>query len=251
VWDYFTSLVFFEKEKLTTESMTTVKKYTFYTYPNNNRVFKSLIAAKYGGIFDDFGEVHIQFGVDNKKEDFLKMNPFGKVPVLNTPDGSIFESDAIARYVCKVGKASEQLLGKTPFEQSLVDRWIDVLNFTVLPHLYSTFSFAFGFGPKFHHDTVKHALKEIGHNCFDEIEKQFKLTGHKFLVGDSVTLVDIIYAVTLNTPLQVSMDKEYREKYPNTFQWIDNCLNQDHFKSVMGERKPWADKFDHTKHEQK
>jgi len=36
--------------------------------------------------------------VTTKTPEFLKMNPIGKVPVLETPDGPIFESNAIARY---------------------------------------------------------------------------------------------------------------------------------------------------------
>ena len=39
-------------------------------------------------------------GVDNKTPEFLAKNPFGKVPVLETPDGTcIFESNAIARFL--------------------------------------------------------------------------------------------------------------------------------------------------------
>jgi len=30
------------------------------------------------------------------------MNPLGKVPVLETPDGPVFESNAIARYVARL-----------------------------------------------------------------------------------------------------------------------------------------------------
>ncbi|KAK1308157.1 Elongation factor 1-gamma 1 [Acorus calamus] len=37
-------------------------------------------------------------GVSNKTPEFLQMNPIGKVPVLETPEGPIFESNAIARY---------------------------------------------------------------------------------------------------------------------------------------------------------
>ncbi|KAG5054879.1 hypothetical protein JHK85_007389 [Glycine max] len=37
-------------------------------------------------------------GASNRTPEFLKMNPIGKVPVLETPDGPVFESNAIARY---------------------------------------------------------------------------------------------------------------------------------------------------------
>ena len=42
-------------------------------------------------------------GVDNKTPEFLAKNPFGKVPVLETPEGAcIFESNAIARFLAAV-----------------------------------------------------------------------------------------------------------------------------------------------------
>lgn len=50
---------------------------SLYTYPHNKNAYKALIAAQYVG-----AEIEIpsfQMGVDNKKPDFLKLNPFGKV----------------------------------------------------------------------------------------------------------------------------------------------------------------------------
>ncbi|KAJ0078044.1 hypothetical protein Patl1_36616 [Pistacia atlantica] len=59
--------------------------------------FKALIVAEYNGVqvklVDNF-----KLGVTNKSPEFLKLNPIGKVPVLETPDGPVFESNAIARY---------------------------------------------------------------------------------------------------------------------------------------------------------
>ncbi|MFS7912171.1 putative glutathione S-transferase, Thioredoxin-like superfamily [Helianthus anomalus] len=39
-----------------------------------------------------------QMGASNKTPEFLKMNPIGKIPVLETSEGPLFESYAIARY---------------------------------------------------------------------------------------------------------------------------------------------------------
>ncbi|PON48744.1 S-crystallin [Parasponia andersonii] len=41
---------------------------------------------------------NFELGVTNKTPEFLKMNPIGKIPVLETPDDPIFESIAISRY---------------------------------------------------------------------------------------------------------------------------------------------------------
>lgn len=53
---------------------------TLYTYPENFRAFKALIAAQYGG-----GNVKVApgfvFGETNKTENFLKKFPLGKVNI--------------------------------------------------------------------------------------------------------------------------------------------------------------------------
>lgn len=68
-----------------------------YTYPNNPRVFKALIAAKYNG--QTVEESIVQMGVDNKKPEFLTKFPLGKVPAFEGSDHfTLFESNAIAQY---------------------------------------------------------------------------------------------------------------------------------------------------------
>uniref|UniRef100_A0A7N2MGN9 GST N-terminal domain-containing protein n=1 Tax=Quercus lobata TaxID=97700 RepID=A0A7N2MGN9_QUELO len=80
----------------------------------NKYPFKALIAAEYSGVkvklVKDF-----EMGVSNKTPEFMKMNPIGKVPVLETPDGPVFESNAIARYVTRV-KADNPLYGSSLIE---------------------------------------------------------------------------------------------------------------------------------------
>merc|ERR1712170_228541 len=72
---------------------------TLYTYPDNFRAQKALIAAKYSGaeltVAKDF-----VFGESNKKPEFLKKFPLGKVPAFEGSDGVLLtESNAIAYYV--------------------------------------------------------------------------------------------------------------------------------------------------------
>ena len=108
-----------------------------YTYPGNKNAAKALIAAEYNAVKIDLPA--FEMGVTNKTEKYLKLNPFGKartpycgarrrrrksaglkicpraqVPTLETPEGGIFESNAIARYIAR--KADKGLLGSTPIE---------------------------------------------------------------------------------------------------------------------------------------
>ncbi|CAK9828644.1 Elongation factor 1-gamma [Anthophora retusa] len=101
---------------------------TLYTYPENFRAYKVLIAAQYSGahikIADDF-----VFGETNKSEAFLKKFPLGKVPAFETCDGKcITESNAIAYYV-----ANDQLRGKTDIERAEIIQWFGFADSEILP----------------------------------------------------------------------------------------------------------------------
>lgn len=80
------------------------------------------MAAEYAGVAIEVP--HFRMGQDNRTDWFLAMNPNGKVPVLETEDDAFFESNAIARYVARVGD-SNGLLGKTLMERAQIEQWID------------------------------------------------------------------------------------------------------------------------------
>lgn len=93
-----------------------------YTDLGNFRAFKVLIAAEYNSIEVELPDFDPK--KDAKSAEFLKKSPLGRVPVLETPSGSIFESNAIARYVARIRRDTE-LYGVSFFESGQVDSWID------------------------------------------------------------------------------------------------------------------------------
>merc|ERR1712228_279169 len=84
---------------------------TLYTYPENFRAYKALIAAEYSGAKVKVASEAPEFvlGETNKSAEFLAKFPLGKVPAFASADGkNIFESNAIAYYL-----ANEQLRGQS------------------------------------------------------------------------------------------------------------------------------------------
>lgn len=59
-------------------------------------MWKAQIAGQYTGVH--FEVPAFQIGVDNKTPEFAAKFPLQKVPALETPEGPLFESNAIARY---------------------------------------------------------------------------------------------------------------------------------------------------------
>jgi len=209
-------------------------KYIIHSIPNNPNVFKALITGQYSGI-----EVTItpnfEFGVTNKTPEFLKLNPLGKVPVLESPQGPVFESAAIARHIARVGKHTAELLGKDPYEQTLIDQWTEfVLNY-IQPHTFPLIGFHRGFG-KYDKETFEKKVKDFEQG-FTWLEEHLKSSGKKYIVNDHVTLPDIFLASAAFHPLNVSLDAKFRHKFPKSLAYLSDLYSQPQFKAVLGEVK--------------
>ena len=59
---------------------------------------------------------------DNMKPEFLEKNPLGKVPVLETEQGCLFESNAIARYIARI-RRDTKLFGNSFYQAVRNRRW--------------------------------------------------------------------------------------------------------------------------------
>uniref|UniRef100_G1RNM8 Elongation factor 1-gamma n=1 Tax=Nomascus leucogenys TaxID=61853 RepID=G1RNM8_NOMLE len=95
---------------------------TLYTYPENWRAFKALIAAQYSGaqVHVLSAPPHFHFGQTNRTPEFLCKFPAGKFPAFEGDGGfCVFESNAITYYV-----NNEELRGSTPEAAALVAQWV-------------------------------------------------------------------------------------------------------------------------------
>ncbi len=199
-----------------------------YTFPGNPRANKALIAAKYNGV-----EVTIPsgfvMGESNKTPEFLALNPLGKVPTLETPEGGIFESNAIAKYIGGL-RADTQLMGASYFEQGQVNQWMDfctthldlpLSNWTY--QILGWMQFNKGITVKAQQDVLA-ALKVVDSH----------LLKNSFLVGSCITLADITLVCSLDLGFRMVFDPAYRAKFPNVTRWFTTCVNQPEFVAIMG-----------------
>ena len=199
-----------------------------YSYPNNPRVFKALVAAEYYGITIE-QTPDFKMGVDNQTEDFKKLNPNGKVPLLVTSEGPIFESAAIARYIANLGDKS--LYGKTTYEHGLVDQWIDWAAWQIdLPSsawLYPIF----GFVPE-KQERTKKAKADI-RKALTILNDHLK--ARTFLVSERVTLADIYVSFSLYSLYTTVLDPGFRNAFSHVNRWFLTCVNQPNFAKHIGQ----------------
>lgn len=205
--------------------------YFLHTHPGNYRALKALITAQYNGVELETNP-DFEFGKDNKSASFLVKNPLGKVPVLDTPQGPIFESNAIARYVAGLNE-STNLLGKSFYERAIVNQWIDFASFEVAPPsniwIYPILGYL-----KYDETANKRARADV--------EKVFKIMDehlifNTYFVGDYITLADIIIFCNIKGLYDLVLTKDAREQYPRVLRWFTTLVNQPEFIAVIGEFK--------------
>lgn len=198
-----------------------------YSYPNNPRVWKVLIAAEYAGIKIETPPFKI--GTDNKTPEFLQKNPVGKVPVLECPDGYIWESNAIARYVARQGKS--KLYGNSLYEDALIDQWMDyAVNEIELPS--AAWLFPILNIVPYHKEATDKAKADIS-QAMGVLNTH--LSTRTFLVGERISLADIVVSMVLYRLYKMVFDPTFRKPYINLTRWYETVVNQKEFKTVIGE----------------
>jgi elongation factor 1-gamma len=201
-----------------------------FSYPNNQRVWKAQIAGNFTGLQIEVPD--FQIGVDNKTPEFAAKFPLQKVPALETPEGPLFESNAIARYAARYG-GNSKIYGSSAYESSLIDQWIDFsANEIELPAsawLYPIFEIV-----PFNAEATERAKTDIK-KALELLNKH--LTYRTYLVGERISLADIVVSMALYRLYTMVMDITFRKNYGNVNRWFLTCVNQPQFRTVLGEVK--------------
>ncbi|MFM0391929.1 glutathione S-transferase family protein [Paraburkholderia phytofirmans] len=146
---------------------------------------------------------------DNRKPDYLALNPFGQVPTIQDGDITLFDSNAILVYLAKrYGDAS--WLPEDPLGAAAVQRWLSL----------AAGQIAYGpcaarlvtvFGAPHDHETAK----KLAVKLFDVLDRE--LADKPFAAGNQVTIADIAaHTYIAHAPEGgVSLDP-----YPNIRAWL-------------------------------
>lgn len=158
---------------------------------------------------------------EQQKDKDFQAKKLMKFPFLETDQGeTIFESSALATYLARCAPASG-LYGQTPFQQAKCDEWISWNQF-VWSDITSVI-----------YGVMGHA--QVPQAQFNETMKKLKahmkildsyLDGKYYLVGDNVTIADIMVAMYLQIPFQTVFDAGYRKSaIPNATEWFEKIMS--------------------------
>lgn len=163
-----------------------------YHHPLSGHAHRTHLFVSLLGLPHELVEVDLMAGA-HKTPEFLKLNPFGQVPVLEDDGVVIADSNAILVYLAKKAGRGDWL-PEDPVGAAAVQRWLSVAAGEV----------AYGpaaarlvtvFGAKFNAEEV------IGraHTLLARLES--RLSGQDWLVGDHPTIADVaIYSYVARAP---------------------------------------------------
>ena len=173
----------------------------------------------------------VQTTCDNEQCSTLKPKaPTGTFPFLETEDGTyIGQSKSMELYLCEQFK--KELLGNNPMERAQVHQWID----------YATFEISMASNPLI--DPIfgwKYYSKEEVNNASKDLKKRIEvlekhLNGKEFLVGNSITLADIVVFNKIRFVMMFLYPEQMRNNiFKNVTNWFTKIMESPEAKKAYG-----------------
>jgi len=151
-----------------------------------------------------------------------------KFPLLQTAEGTLHESTAIAKYFCTL--AGGKFLGSTPVERSQVDQWIAWNNTTLFPQAYLYVAGIFGWEALNQQQSVD-GLKNIKAHVKT---LNTALEGKEYIVGNQLSVADFVLALTLSYLFQTTLDAGFRKAMGNVTTWAERIYAHESFVRING-----------------
>jgi elongation factor 1-gamma len=211
---------------------------TFYGFPIGSRMNKIRIAAKFCGV--QLKEEHITDRAQIKTAEYkATKHPLGKCPAIVTPQGNLFESNAILRYFARLNPEAK-LYGSDAYTTSQVDQWLDFVSGEIDSQMWNTIYMLFGMNQR-NDGLFNTAIKTLSDAL---VAVNAHLGNQTFLVGSSISIADIHLASSLIEPFRILFDEKERSAWPNLVRWFTTVTAQAPFAELYGTIRLCQKRFD-------
>ena len=182
-----------------------------HAFLSNSRTAKVLATARLSGLQVQLHQPDAAF---LKSKAFTEASPLQKLPLLETPTGALWESNAIIRYLARLSQST--LYTGSPEELAEIDTWLDVCQWDLEVALSAWLSPVFGH-TDFSEDVQSASEAEVRKVLF---ALEAKLKGRRFLVGDRLTLADVAFCTALAPAYRLVLDGKFRKPFVNANKWF-------------------------------
>ncbi|MGI9501273.1 MAG: glutathione S-transferase family protein [Geminicoccaceae bacterium] len=157
-------------------------------------------------------------------EDYGRMNPNRKIPVLEDDGAKIWESHSCVRYLAAT-YGNGGIWPLDPARRSVADRWMDWKITTLHPHMHVCF-WGLIRTPEADRDmeAIERAASDLGHiwRLFDQ-----HLEGRDFALGDRLTMGDIPLGTAFYRYVNLPIE---RPSFPAIEAWYDRLQAREPFR---------------------
>ncbi len=189
-------------------------------------------AANALGLSYEYRKVNLMEG-EHTTPDFLRLNPAGKIPVIDDDGFVLFESNAILRYLAR--KTGSPLYPTDPETRAVTDQWMDFASMHVAEAVGKIF-FHRLVAPKIGAPPDEGAAAEgerLLRRFLPVIER--RLRAARYMSGEEWTLADLALLAALDPVEAVGMDIR---SFPRLVVWRDDLRRRDFYRrchAIYGE----------------
>jgi glutathione S-transferase len=184
---------------------------------------KVRFVANYLGLKYDYIFVNLREGAQHKP-DFLKVNPVGKIPAIDDDGFTLFESNAICRYLAE--KNNSSIYPKGLRERAVVEEWLDFGSMHVGASV-SKIVYNRIFAPirkaEVDERSIKEGLEFLA-RFLPIVDNQ--LAKHKCVTGEEITLADFNILAALDPAEIAAIDIT---QYKNIVRWRNELKKQEFY----------------------
>jgi len=197
----------------------------FYDYPACPFCRKVKITLEEKGI--EYEKIYVDLRKkEQKKEEFLKLNPYGKVPVIVDNGAVVYESSVINEYL-EEKYPNPPLMPSDPKDRARIRIWVDFCE-THFHNPWFSLYWEIKFKPEKSRDT------ELIEGCRNEIKEHLhrldkELEGQEYLAG-SYSLADVAFTPRIAIFDQLEIDVDTKLK--NVINWIERIKSRASFQAL-------------------
>ena len=191
---------------------------------SGSRALRSLWAIEEVGI--EYTHVATHFFNDSKTDEYLAVNPNGRIPALVDGDLTLFESMAINLYLTK--KYAPALYPSSDGEQAKAIQWSVWAISEIEPQQMQIVIQKF-----FNRDNIDQSVID---SATENVQRPLAvlnehLADREYLLGDSFSVADLNVAGVMLLMQMIDFDLS---AYPNIQNWTSRCYERDALKRAQG-----------------
>jgi len=202
---------------------------TIYYSPLSSAANRVRLCAEAIGLDYDVVAVDLGRG-EQHADDYLAINPFGKVPAIDDDGFYLFESNAIMKYLCC--KSNSSLYPHTCDGQAIVDQWCDFAG-SLLGPAYGRVVFNRLLAPQTGARVDEGSLAD-GRRFIDRYLPvvDARLATHDYLAGPSLTIADLAVLATLEPSEACGIELS---GFSALYRWRERLRAEPFYRAVYGD----------------